>query len=405
MIQLIKRSIAKVTFRSSNIGSTWITDGMRRSLRTIPENFSLSTAEEFPAVSRAVDFIGWCISTLPIKVYNVSRNGTETLAEPDEEIDIITKKWSNFESSTDGLYRFISSIMLNGHGAVYVQKDQNTNQLQSLHCLDPTLVQKQRISDEIVYKYNGPSSKIIPKILPRDDIFYLPFKPPRDGLSIESPLSLHWKSIRQALAALNFIAWYYDNGASANGLLTIGDKLSVGKFKEIQDEFWNRQDEMRRQGRRWSILPGPWKYQNAGSNAAEAKVHEQLNHAIQDVARIYGMSSLLLEELTRSTYSNYEQARHSTGETITVWSKRLSTEFSNILWPMGTRRLVIDASNCIRAEFKRRMEGYEIAVRTGVFTRNECRELEGREKSDQEGMDSYDVNVISAPSITVNNSE
>lgn len=370
-----------------------------------PKNFSVRHAAQLPAVQAAVGTISNRISILPLYVYDISRTGEESRVEAlDDEARILSTRWSDFTTAIDGIQHFIESCLLYGKAACHIERENydpekriNEGDVVAIHPIDPVGVTRQQVDSEIQYRitfFNG-----VQRVVDRKDIFFLPFKRPRDGITDVSPLYTSWPSIRSALASTYFAAWYFNNAATANLMFTKAESDANFNLTEELKAMWRVFDRMRAQNRREGMATPGWDVKNVGGNPQEAQLDQNRTFGVQEVARVYDIPPTLLQDLSRGTYSNYSQQRNALSEVIERWAVRVCAEFSNILWPEGNRICRFDTSLAIREPFNIRQAGYEIAIRAGTKTRNECRILEGDEPSDAEGMD--DFNVSLAPSVTI----
>ena len=357
----------------------------------VPEHYDGDWARKLPAVGAAIDAISWGIATLPFKVYDVNSDGEEEeVPQTDPEAMILTRRWGNFITAMDGVQHFIESCMIDGHGAAYLERPSPGAFPVAIHPLDPGKIKRQLVGDEIEYRAILRGTSYEP--VNRDDLFFLPFKRPRNGYSDRSPLARYWPSVRAALAATMFSAWYFDRGALPSTVYSKKDDDGEIKLKRETSLLWYAEDRMRREGRRSFVIPPGWLAQKLGGNPEESKLDESRTFGVQEIARIYGIPPTILMDLSRGTFSNYGQQRFALGETLDRWAMRLCAEFSNLLWPEGNRICRIDTSLAIREPFNLRMQGYRTAVEAGIKTRNEIRIMEGDPPMDQEGADELQIN-------------
>ena len=324
-------------------------------LRHVPEHFSPVYARKLPAVKAAVSAISWRVAALPLTAYAVDSAGDETKIV-DDETNLITHRWSAFATRIDGCQRMLASALLHGHGAVYVQRRSPNGPPESFLPLDPTLIGRFRMDGEIVYRYAGGGSTV-PLYPPRADLFFLPFEPPQDGVTDCSPLKEPWPSIRSALAATFWMSGYYDRGATPTTVYSREDGAPSGKLLDENEALWENEDAMRRHQRRSMTLPPKWQPHQLGGNASDANAENAVNVGVQEVARIYDIPPLMLQDLSRGTYSNFAQARQGLAETLELWAARLAAEISNVLWPGGSRVVRFDTSLAMREAMAVRMTG------------------------------------------------
>ena len=378
----IRSRIASWFARSSFDAKKWFVPKFGNQ---VGETFSVAESRMLTAVAAAIGCISWRIATMPLRVYDVrSRLGEVEAAPDDPEVLLVTKRWSHHMSAVDGLQHFVGSVLLHGVGGALVRRGP-MNEIAAIQALDPRGISRKRTGSEIVYTIQDGAEQ---KPVLRDELLFLAFATPDDGVSDKSPLDHHWPAIRAALAATNFSGWYFDRGAiPSTAWVRTEDGGDPGDLAKESAAFWRHEDTMRREGRRSFLAPTGWSPKAIGGNPQETQLTAQRAYGVQEVARIYDIPPLLLQDLSNSTYSNFRQARFALGELLEQWAIRVAAEFSNVLWPGGARVCRFDTSMAIREPFQQRAQGYKTMREAGVLTQNECRELEGMPQSDEEGAD------------------
>ena len=387
MIQRLRRLFT----RSGGIGRKWLVGHESGGL---PEHFSAYHAAKLPAVGAATRGIAKRVAALPLSVYEVRRDGTEELVDAtDPEAHLVTRRWSAHTTRQDGVMHLLRSVLLDGRGAALVQRASPGGPAEALLPLDPAQVQREKVGARRVYRvsFDGVGQVEVE----RDDLIFLTFFPPADGVSDVSPLSEHWDAIRAALGALVWTGHFFDRGATPKLLYSPdGDVRDVGKETRA---LWRLENEMRLRGHRSMTLPKGYQPVSIGTNALDANVQGSLTFGVQDVARIYEVPPPFLGDLSRATYSNIQEAREELAETLEGWAGRLAAEISNIMWPLGNRLVRFDTSRLALERYSVRMKAYRDGRQAGVLTPNEARRMEQLPESEQEGAD--DLTLDAAPTM------
>ena len=374
---------ARLVLRSQGSGTDWFQSLRKHAVARmqVPEGFSLTHARSLPAVIDAVRLIAWRVACLPLRVY--TPGSSEPVVATDPEARVLTERWSAHTTAKAGIAQFTRHVLLHGYaGAVVVREGRRVAAIQTVnpHGLSRTLV-----SGERRYHYTAATGGRIP--IPRDDLFFLAFEEPDDGVTDESPLASAWPAIRSAVAATIFSGWYYDRGAEASSVWLAPEGTTKDALKKAMLAVWRMEDRMRSAGRRSLAMPTGWQHVQTGANIQDASASEERTFGVQEVARIYGIPPTLLQEMSRGNYSNYSQQRQAMGEVLGQWAIRIADEFSNIMWPDGQRTCRFDLSHAVKDPLQERMRAYRSGIEGGVLTPNECRELEDREPSTDEGAD------------------
>src|SRR5262249_10274717 len=103
--------------------------------------------------------------------------------------------------------------------------------------------------------------------------------------------------------------------------------------------------------------------------------------AIEEAARLYGVPPPIIGDLSHGTFTNSETLiRFFAQSTINNWCRKIEAAFhQQVLTTQGRRlyRFEFDLSGLLRGDPETRWKSHEIALRNGVLTPNEVREVEG----------------------------
>ena len=374
---------ANLVLRAQASGNRWFSDLRKRAVARmhVPEGFSLAHAKSLPAVKAAVGEIAWRVACLPLRIYDAGSD--EPVARTDPEARVLAGKWSSHTTAKSGIAQFARHVLLHGIGGAVVRRE--GMRVVEIQTANPNGLSRQLVSGVRLYHYQVPGGARVR--IERDDLFFLAFEEPDDGVSDESPLEECWPAIRGAVAATAFSGWYYDRAAQPASVWQAPEGVSPKKLKDTMLRIWSMEDKMRDAGRRSLPAPAGWEHVQVGASAEDAAASDERTFGVQEVARIYHIPPSLLQDLTRGTYSNYTQQRHALGETVKRWAERIGDEFSNVMWPDGRRECRFDVAHTSRGPMQERMRGYRTGVEGGILTPNECREIEGRERSSDPGAD------------------
>ncbi|CDL81262.1 putative head portal protein (fragment) [Xenorhabdus cabanillasii JM26] len=114
---------------------------------------------------------------------------------------------------------------------------------------------------------------------------------------------------------------------------------------------------------------------------------------IDDIARMFNVSPIFLQEYSNSTYSNFSEAsRAFLTITMRPWLANFEQQIKSALLMASPKRGIryqveFDTADLLRANPKERFQSYETAIKSGVMSPNEAREREGL--SPREGGDEF----------------
>src|SRR5690606_17753026 len=92
---------------------------------------------------------------------------------------------------------------------------------------------------------------------------------------------------------------------------------------------------------------------------------------LEEMARIFDLPPVFLQDLTHGTFANTEQQDlHLVKHTIRQWFRRWEDELNLKLISRRSRRTKIrfDEDELLRGDFKTRMEGYAAGVQNALVT-------------------------------------
>jgi len=100
---------------------------------------------------------------------------------------------------------------------------------------------------------------------------------------------------------------------------------------------------------------------------------------IEQIARIYSLPPVFLQDLSNGTYSNVEQQDlHFVKHTLRRWIEQTEQEMNLKLFGRESNKEVrFNVDSLLRGDLKTRMEGHATSIQNGIKTPNEVREIEG----------------------------
>jgi len=131
------------------------------------------------------------------------------------------------------------------------------------------------------------------------------------------------------------------------------------------------------------ILEGGMKYEQLGMSNQDAEWLQSRRFTIEDIARIFNISPMFLQEYSHSSYSNFSEATRSfLTLTLRPWLTNFEQQLKDALMidinNDKSRYLIeFDTSDLMRTSPIDRFNSYNIAIKSGVMNPNEARLREG----------------------------
>ncbi len=171
------------------------------------------------------------------------------------------------------------------------------------------------------------------------------------------------------------------DGMMAAGVVTTAEWLDSVKGKQALDAL-ERYKGARNAGKT-PILEGGMDYKQLGMSNQDAEWLASRRFSIEDIARMFNVSPIFLQEYSNSTYSNFSEAsRAFLTMTMRPWLANFEQQIKSALLvasPVpGTRYQVeFDSADLLRATPTERYATYERGIKNGIMNPNEAREREG----------------------------
>lgn len=110
----------------------------------------------------------------------------------------------------------------------------------------------------------------------------------------------------------------------------------------------------------------------------EGQLTEARLFQIQEIARIYSLPPVFLQDLSNGTYSNSEQqdlhfVKHTLTHWLELWEQELNAKLLGVGASRRDRFIEFNVDGLLRGDFKTRMDGYATAIQNGILTMDEAR--------------------------------
>ncbi len=334
---------------------------------------NIDTALGVPAVWAAVNFLSGTLAGLPLHVYRKTENGRQRAGGPLESIlhDTANDSMSSFEWRK---YMY-DQIFTGGRCITYIERSGN-GAIKNLWPLDPNYTRVEHRSDGKkqvrVYLYKGQTYQA-------GEVIDIPFMLKPNGLDVRGPISTNRDAIGMAIAASRYGAKAFQSGGIPPVVLQ-GPFQSGAAASRASDDVAKTSAKLAREGRSVMALPLGHEMKQIGFNPEQMQLIELQRFSIEQIARIYSLPPVFLQDLTHGTFSNTEQQDlHFVKHTLKRWIEQTEHELNLKLFPRGSDRYVeFNVDGLLRGDFQTRMQGHATAIQNGIETPNEARTMENR---------------------------
>lgn len=382
---------------AKNLGGSGFLWGGTTSGKVVNER----TAMQMTAVYSCVRILSEAIAGLPLFVY---RYGTDGSKEKylDHPLWRVLHDEPNPEM-TSFVFRetMMNHLLLTGNA--YAQIIRNARgEVVALYPLMPDRVTVDRDSQGRLYYRYYKSSDEVPEVgrNKQTDMIFAPSEILHvlglgyDGLVGYSPIAMAKNAVGLAMAAEEYGAKFFANGAAPSGVL---EHPGTIKDPERIRQSWQSTFGGSVNSNKIAVLEEGLKYTPIAISPEQAQFLETRKFQINEIARIFRVPPHMLADLEKSSFSNIEQqSLEFVKYTLDPWVIRWEQAMNKSLLLDSEKRTVFTKFNVdglLRGDYASRMTGYATARQNGWMSANDIRELENLDRIPAElGGDLYLIN-------------
>lgn len=331
---------------------------------------TVETALEVPAVLDAVTFLSRTMASLPLHAFRDNEGNKE---RADGELQMLLNEAPNPEMSSFDWRRYTwQQVFTGGRGVSWIER--KGIRPVAIWAMDPTKTTVKRVDGRKVYRCDG-------KEYSAGDVIDVAFALRPNMLNAYGPIHMGRKAIGLAIAMNDFAGGFFAGGGVPP--LALEGPLPAGAdaFKRAQKDIQRAIDNAKKAGLPFFGMPPGHKLSPIGSDPAKGQMTEARLFQIQEIARLYGLPPVFLQDLSKGTFSNTEQQDLQLVKHLIVhWALAFEGELNLKLF--GQRRRARSVKHNLdglqRGDFKSRIEGMARAIQTGQLMPDEARALEDR---------------------------
>jgi len=331
---------------------------------------TIETALEVPAVLIAVTFLSRTMAALPLHAYRDADGDAEKV---DGELQMLLNEAPNAEWSSFAFRQYFwQQVFTGGRGLAWIERD--GVKPVAIWPMDPSQTTIRRVAGRKFYRHAGQD-------YPAADVIDVPFALKANQLDSYGPIHMGRKAIGLAIAMADFAAGFFGSGGTPP--LALEGPLPAGPegMKRAQADIQRAIDLAKKAGRAFFGIPPGHKLTPVATDPDKGQMVEARLFQIQEIARLWGLPPVFLQDLSKGTFTNTEQqdlqlCKHLVGQ----WAKALEDELNLKLFGQRrrARKVKHNLDGLQRGDFKSRIEGLARAIQTGQLMPDEARALENR---------------------------
>jgi HK97 family phage portal protein len=191
-------------------------------------------------------------------------------------------------------------------------------------------------------------------------------------------------AVALGLGAEDYAASLYTNDATPGGYIH-GPSIKTKEQADQLKEQWVKAHSGQGNHRAPAVFAGDAKWESTSFEPEATQLIQSRSFQVEEICRIYGVPPHMVASVERSTsWGTGIEAQGIQWVTYSLrpWMERIEQAINPLLArPAGTPAEAevfckFNVDGLLRGDFKTRMEGYEVGIRSGMYTPNRCLALE-----------------------------
>ncbi len=338
-------------------------------------NVGVDGALQVSTVWACVTILVENIASLPVFIYSTDSQGGRELLRESRIFSIFHRSPNARQTSQEFWEQMLLNYFLRGNAYARVRRD-SSGEVISMHALSADQIDVILADDgSLIYEYYREQESFL---YLESDILHI--RGMGNGLVGLSPLDYMRSSVGLAIKAQNHTTKTFRKNARRPGILMSDSVLTPEQRTALKNNFTDIASGGEKE---LYVLEANFKFDPLGMSPADIQLLESRQFAVQDLARWFGVPSVLINDTSETTalgssvkeiidgfhklklrpiVGKIENTIEKQVFTARQRAQGLSVEFN------------LDA--LLRASLSERMDLYSKGVQNGLKTRNECRKKE-----------------------------
>ena len=265
----------------------------------------------------------------------------------------------------------ISDVIMYGNGFAYIHRDKSGKPtgIEYLPFGQCNIVYN-KASRVLLYQAPGITKSLI------EPINILHFKMlANDGIEGRSILSFACNTVKLNASAEKAATDFFGGGMTVKGILSTESPRLTKEQRESIRSAWS--ESQLGSGNGMAVLESGMKYQQISSNSKDGELLESRLYNVQEVARWFNISPVLLGDLSKSSYNTLEQSQlqfilNTLSPYVSMIEEELNTK---LILPQHKNKYYIDVceEDIVKSDKQSQVNYLSTLVDKGIITRNEAR--------------------------------
>ncbi|EIG4943685.1 phage portal protein [Escherichia coli] len=360
------------------------------------KQISSQRAMRLTAVFSCVRVLAESVGMLPCNLYHL--NGSLKQRATGERLHKLISTHPNGYMTPQEFWELVVTCLCL-RGNFYAYKVKAFGEVAELLPVDPGCVElKLNSSWEPIYQVTFPDGST--DVLSQEDIWHVRTLT-LDGLVGLNPIAYAREAISLAAATEEHGARLFSNGAVTSGVLRTEQTLSDQAYERLKKDFEERHTGLGNAHRPMILEMGlDWK--SMALNAEDSQFLETRKFQLEEICRLFRVPLHMVQNTDRATFNNIEELglgfiNYSLVPYLTRIEQRINTGLVRKS-KQGVYYAKFNAGALLRGDMKSRFEAYATGINWGIYSPNDCRDLE--DMNPRPGGDVYltPMNMTTKPS-------
>ncbi|HEI8571208.1 TPA: phage portal protein [Morganella morganii] len=331
-------------------------------------------AMQLTAVFSCVRVLAESVGMLPCSLYEQLDRGNRRAVR--ERLNkLLSTKPNNYMTPQEFWELLIACLCLRGN--FYAYKVKALGEVVEMLPLEPSSVTPKLNSKwEPEYQVTFPDGKL--DTLTQDDIWHVRIFT-LDGLTGLSPIAYAKQAVGLGLATEEHGSRLFGNGAVTSGVLQTDQYLKDDAYERLKTDFENRHQGLAN-AHKPMILEMGLKWQQISMTSEDAQFLETRKFQLEEICRIFRVPLHMIQNTDRATFNNIENLgigfiNYSLVPYLTRIEQRINVGLVKSS-KQGVFYAKFNTGALLRGDMKSRFDAYATGINWGIYSPNECRELE-----------------------------
>lgn len=323
-----------------------------------------------PAVKAAVNKISDAISSLPLIYYTNDPERGQVVADKDPIYNLFSTSVNSASLTANRWIKLmVMDLLLDGRHLAYIERNKAGRVRNIWPLAWSKIIRISVINNQKVYHYQADDGV---KVYDGKDVLDFIHAPSPDFPGHINPIESNRDLFGLCRATVRFASKMFANGGLPPAIIT-GPTMSPAAASRASAEI-KLALQHAAQGGDLPVLPDGYDYKVVGFNPKELQLLEIKDAQLREVAQVFGIPPIYLQDYSSGTFNNAEQqdiffVKH----TIVPICELIEAELNTKLSPNSTSFAQFNVDNLLRGDAVAKTNSQRTQIYSGIKTINEVR--------------------------------